>query len=103
MKNMIPIVLSTLLLSTLVVSTSAWAQAPADPIATALSALPANLREAATVIKWKPDFTYDTLKKGTSRLVCYDRTARAFLQRVIGEIGFPLDDGRRLAEIRWEG
>ena len=44
MKNMIPIVLSTL-----VVSTSALAQAPADPIATALSALPANLREAATV------------------------------------------------------
>src|SRR6266581_2604219 len=70
MKNMIPIVLSTLF-----VSTSALAQAPADPIATALSAAPANLREAATVIKWKPDFTYDTLKKGTSRLVCYDRSA----------------------------
>ena len=29
---------------------------------------------AATVIKWKPDFTYDTLKKGTNRLVCYDRS-----------------------------
>ena len=69
MKNMIPIVLSTL-----VVSTSALAQAPADPIATALSALPANLREAATVIKWKPDFTYETLKKGTNRLVCYDQS-----------------------------
>jgi hypothetical protein len=69
MKTLIAIVLSTL-----VVSTSALAQAPADPIATALAALPANLREAATVIKWKPDFTYDTLKKGTSRLVCYDRS-----------------------------
>jgi len=35
---------------------------------------PAQLRDGATVIKWKPDFTYDTLKKGTSRLVCYDRS-----------------------------
>jgi hypothetical protein len=26
------------------------------------------------VIKWKPDFTYETLKKGTNRLVCYDRS-----------------------------
>jgi len=40
----------------------------------ALLAAPANLREAATVIKWKPDQTYDTLRKGTNRLVCYDRS-----------------------------
>jgi hypothetical protein len=57
-----------------VVSTSALAQAPDATVDTALLAAPANLREAATVIKWKPDFTYDTLKKGTSRLVCYDRS-----------------------------
>jgi hypothetical protein len=69
MKRIIPIVLSVL-----VVSTAAWAQAPADPIATALAAAPANQREAATVIKWKPDFTYETLKKGTNRMVCYDRS-----------------------------
>jgi hypothetical protein len=69
MKRMIPI-----LLSTLAVSTSALAQAPADAIATASAAAPANLREGATVVKWKPDFTYDTLKKGTNRLVCYDRS-----------------------------
>jgi len=56
------------------VSTSALAQAPDAAVETALLAAPANLREAATVIKWKPDFTYDTLKKGTNRLVCYDRT-----------------------------
>ena len=37
-------------------------------------AAPANLREGATVVKWKPDYTYDTLKKGTNRLVCYDRS-----------------------------
>jgi hypothetical protein len=66
--------IAVFVLGVLAISTSALAQAPADPIATALSALPANLREAATVIKWKPDFTYDTLKKGTSRLVCYDRS-----------------------------
>lgn len=25
------------------------------------------------MIKWKPDFTYDTLRKETNSLVCYDR------------------------------
>src|SRR6202035_12416 len=56
------------------VSIGALAQAPDAAIEKALLAAPANLREAATVIKWKPDFTYDTLKKGTSRVVCYDRS-----------------------------
>ena len=69
MKRMAPIVLSLL-----VVPAGAFAQAPADAITTAVLAAPANLREAATVIKWKPDFTYDTVKKGTNRLVCYDRS-----------------------------
>ena len=41
---------------------------------TALIAAPANQKDQATVIKWKPDFTYDTLRKGTNRLVCYDRS-----------------------------
>ena len=63
-------------LGVMALSTSALAQTPADAIATALLAAPANLREAATVIKWKPDFTYDTLKKGTSRLVCYDKSGQ---------------------------
>jgi hypothetical protein len=40
--------------------------------AKAVLALPANLREGASVIKWKPDFTYDTVKKGTNNLACYD-------------------------------
>ncbi len=40
----------------------------------ALLAAPANLKDQATVVKWKPDFTYSTLRKGTSRLVCYDRS-----------------------------
>jgi hypothetical protein len=42
----------------------------------ALLAAPANLAGQATVIKWKPDFTYATLRKGTNRLVCYDRTGQ---------------------------
>lgn len=66
--------LITAVFGALAVSAAAWAQAPADPVATALMAAPANLREGATVIKWKPDFSYDTLKKGTNRLVCYDQS-----------------------------
>jgi hypothetical protein len=66
MKRIVPIILGVL-----AVSTSVFAQAPAD---TALLAAPANLREAATIIKWKPDFTYDTVKKGTNKIVCYDRS-----------------------------
>ena len=40
----------------------------------ALLALPENLRNQAMVIKWKPDFTRDTLRKGANGLVCYDRS-----------------------------
>ena len=61
-------------LGVVAVSAGAFAQAPQADIDKALLAAPANLREGATVIKWKPDFTYDTLKKGTNRLVCYDRS-----------------------------
>ena len=65
--------IALLVLGVMAASTSASAQAPAD-LDKALLPAPANLREAATVIKWKPDFTYDTLRKGTNRLVCYDRS-----------------------------
>ena len=40
----------------------------------ALMAAPAQLREGASVIKWKPDFTYDTVKQGTNDTVCYDKS-----------------------------
>jgi hypothetical protein len=60
-------------LGAMAVATSAFAQSQAE-IDTALLAAPANLREGATVIKWKPDFTYDTLRKGTNRLVCFDKS-----------------------------
>jgi hypothetical protein len=61
-------------------SAIAFAQAPAgnvDPaIDKALAPAPRNLKDGATVIKWHPlpDMGYDTLRKGTNRLVCYDRT-----------------------------
>ena len=57
------------------ISSGALAQTPAD-LEKALLPAPANMREGATVIKWKPDFTYDTLRKGTNRLVCYDRSGQ---------------------------
>jgi hypothetical protein len=57
-----------------VLAGSSFAQSP--EIDTPLLAAPANQREATTVIKWKPDFTYDTLRKGTNRLVCYDRSGQ---------------------------
>jgi hypothetical protein len=66
--------IALLVFGVLMVSIGALAQAPDAAVETALLAAPANLRDAATVIKWKPDFTYETLKKGTSRLVCYDRS-----------------------------
>src|ERR1700741_2920815 len=41
----------------------------------ALLAAPPQLRGQATVIKWKPaDWTYETLRKGTNTLVCWDRS-----------------------------
>ena len=78
-----------LLLGVLAISTGVWAQAgrgappPPPPLEAgasqadvdkALTAAPAQLRDQATVIKWKPDFSNDTLRKGTNRIVCYDRS-----------------------------
>jgi hypothetical protein len=48
----------------------------ADPIEKPLLAAPRQLKDGATVIKWKSDFTYDTLRKGTNRLVCFDRSGQ---------------------------
>ena len=68
MKRIVPIVLGVLALSA-----GAFAQSSAE-IDRALAAAPAQMREGTTIIKWKADYTYDTLKKGTNRLVCYDRS-----------------------------
>jgi uncharacterized lipoprotein NlpE involved in copper resistance len=69
MKRIVLIVLGVL-----AASTSAFAQTPEEGIERALAAAPRQMKEGATVIKWKADNTYETLKKGTNRLVCYDRS-----------------------------
>ena len=52
----------------------------------AVMAAPAGaLRDQATVIKWKADFTYTTLRKGTNRAVCYDRSGQPEQQAVMSE------------------
>jgi hypothetical protein len=43
----------------------------------ALMAAPAQLKDQATVLKFKPDFTYTTLRKGTNRLACFDKSGMA--------------------------
>jgi hypothetical protein len=69
-----------IVLGLLAVSTSAFAQTPDEAIERALAPAPRQMKEGATVIKWKADNTYDTLKKGTNRLVCYDRSGEAAYQ-----------------------
>ena len=65
--------MTPIVITILAFSAGAFAQDQAA-IDKALSAAPANLKAGATVIKWKADYTYDTLKKGTNRLVCYDKS-----------------------------
>ena len=62
-------------LGVMAVSAAVWAQAPQDPATEkALTAAPASLKQGATIVKWKADGTYDTVKKGTNDLVCYDKS-----------------------------
>jgi hypothetical protein len=58
----------------LAMSGTPLAQAPAGNFDAALAAAPANQRDGAMVIKWKADGSYDTLRPGTNRLVCYDQS-----------------------------
>src|SRR5262252_349540 len=71
MKRMISVVLSILAVTAL-----GLAQTPEEMIEKALLPAPRNMKDGATVIKWKSDFTYDTLRKGTNRMVCYDRSGQ---------------------------
>jgi hypothetical protein len=68
MKRMIPII------PMLAVAASVYAQTTAEITERALAAAPRQMRDGATVIKWNADYTYETLKKGTNRLLCYDRS-----------------------------
>lgn len=79
MKRIIPIVCSLL-----AASAGAFAQDEAA-IDKPLMAAPAQLKAGATVIKWKPDYTYETLKKGTNTLVCYDKSGMPGVRQAIYE------------------
>jgi hypothetical protein len=86
MKRIVPIMLVALAVSFSVLAQGGRRGAPPPPPAPlesgaaqtdvdkALLAAPQALRNQATVIKWKSDFTYDTLRKGTNGVVCYDRS-----------------------------
>jgi len=61
----------------LALAVSVFAQTPAGNFDAALAAAPGNMKDAAMVIKWKADGSYDTLRPGTNRLVCYDQAGDA--------------------------
>ena len=98
--------IASLALVLIAASNTVFAQSSAE-IEKALLPAPANLRGGATVIKWKPDQTYDTLRKGTNRLVCFDKsgmpsvqpfmvecTSIANLDRVAQNLKFELETDR---------
>jgi hypothetical protein len=74
----------------------------------ALLALPEGLRNQTTVIKWKADFTYDTLRKGTNGLVLLRPFRHAAAAAVRGAVhqrrqpstGSAEPEGRRRATAR---
>ena len=61
-------------LSMLAMSVGAYAQSDQEMIDRAVTAAPRNMKDGATVVKWKADFTYEVIKKGTNKMVCYDRS-----------------------------
>src|SRR5579872_7110226 len=69
-----------IVLSALAISAGAFAQSSPD-IDKALTAAPDNMKAGATVVQWKSDFTYDTLKKGTNKMVCYDLSGKPTHER----------------------
>ena len=57
-----------------VISPSSYAQSDVELIEQALAAAPNRARDDASVIKWRADHTYTTIKKGTNQIVCYSRS-----------------------------
>jgi len=109
--------IALLTLCVMAVSTGAQAQAgrgapppppPLEPGASqaevdrALLAAPAALRDQATVVKWKSDFTYDTLRKGTNRLVCYDISGFPLQQPFSVECTSTANLARKAQNLRFE-
>ncbi len=99
MKRMTPIVLSIL-----AISAGAFAQAPDQAaIDKALLGAPGNLKATATVIRWKADFTYETLKQGTGRLVCYDKSGQPGQQAFSVECTSVANLPRAAQNMKFEG
>src|SRR5262245_55979234 len=84
--------LALTLLALVCISTGLSAQGPAPAAAPlplepgasqadvdkAVLGAPAGLRDQAMVIKWKTaDWTYETLRKGTNQIVCFDKSGLA--------------------------
>lgn len=96
MKRIVPIGLAVLALSTAMMAQEGRRGAPPPPLTLepgasqadvdkALLAAPARLRGQATVIKFKPDSTYTTLRKGTNGLVCWDKSG------IPGQLAFSVE------------
>jgi hypothetical protein len=66
--------IAPLVFGCMIAAAAAYAQASPDAIERALAAAPRQMKDGAMVIKWKADQTYDTLRPGTNRLVCYDQS-----------------------------
>ena len=49
----------------------------------ALLAAPAQLKANAGVIKWKSDYSYETLREGKNNLVCYDKAGMPTVTQAI--------------------
>lgn len=62
-------------LGALGLATVATAQSSPE-IDKALLAAPRPAKEGATVIKWNADYTYETVRKGTNAIVCYDQSGQ---------------------------
>jgi hypothetical protein len=92
MKRMIPAVLCIIAGTAI-----AFAQSQAD-IDKALLPAPAAMKAGATVIKWKADFTYDTLRKGTNKMVCYDRSGQPGQQAFAVECTSSIENLPRVAQ-----
>jgi hypothetical protein len=85
MKRMVTIAFTLMAASVIVMAQRGGPPPPPPPLEAgasqadvdkALLAMPPNpnLKNQATVIKWAPDHTYTTLRKGTNNMVCYDRS-----------------------------
>ena len=96
--------MNLIVLSLLAASAGAFAQDQAA-IDKALMAAPCQMKAGATVIKWKADHTYDTLKKGTNKLVCYDRSGMPGQPGILGGVHQHRQPGpgRSESEVRGDG